>query len=289
MKIRNLLDKDEFAISFEVFPPKTQMNYESVETATRNIAALKPEFMSVTYGAGGGTSEYTVSIAKDLQQRYEIPMMAHLTCITSTQEKIANQLSLLRENGIENILALRGDIPEGMEEEAKNRSFEHASDLITEIKKHGDFCIGGACYPEVHPDSDSQKQDIENLKKKVDAGCEFLVTQMFFDNNILYNFLYKIREAGISVPVMPGIMPITNAKQMKRTIKLSGTQLPQRFIRILETFGDSPQAMRQAGIAYATEQIIDLYANGVKKVHVYSMNQPMVAEAIMNNLSDILG
>lgn len=289
MKIRNLLDKDEFAISFEVFPPKTQMNYESVETATRNIAALKPEFMSVTYGAGGGTSEYTVSIAKDLQQRYEIPMMAHLTCITSTQEKIANQLSLLRENGIENILALRGDIPEGMEEEAKNRSFEHASDLIAEIKKHGDFCIGGACYPEVHPDSDSQKQDIENLKKKVDAGCEFLVTQMFFDNNILYNFLYKIREAGISVPVMPGIMPITNAKQMKRTIKLSGTQLPQRFIRILETFGDSPQAMRQAGIAYATEQIIDLYANGVKKVHVYSMNQPMVAEAIMNNLSDILG
>ncbi len=289
MKIRNLLDKDEFAISFEVFPPKTQINYESVETATRNIAALKPEFMSVTYGAGGGTSEYTVSIAKDLQQRYEIPMMAHLTCITSTQEKIANQLSLLRENGIENILALRGDIPEGMEEEAKNRSFEHASDLIAEIKKHGDFCIGGACYPEVHPDSDSQKQDIENLKKKVDAGCEFLVTQMFFDNNILYNFLYKIREAGISVPVMPGIMPITNAKQMKRTIKLSGTQLPQRFIRILETFGDSPQAMRQAGIAYATEQIIDLYANGVKKVHVYSMNQPMVAEAIMNNLSDILG
>lgn len=289
MKIRNLLDKDEFAISFEVFPPKTQMNYESVETATRNIAALKPEFMSVTYGAGGGTSEYTVSIAKDLQQRYEIPMMAHLTCITSTQEKIANQLSLLRENGIENILALRGDIPEGMEEEAKNRSFEHASDLITEIKKHGDFCIGGACYPEVHPDSKTQKQDIENLKKKVDAGCEFLVTQMFFDNNILYNFLYKIREAGISVPVMPGIMPITNAKQMKRTIKLSGTQLPQRFIRILETFGDSPQAMRQAGIAYATEQIIDLYANGVKKVHVYSMNQPMVAEAIMNNLSDILG
>lgn len=289
MKIRNLLDKDEFAISFEVFPPKTQINYESVETATRNIAALKPEFMSVTYGAGGGTSEYTVSIAKDLQQRYEIPMMAHLTCITSTQEKIANQLSLLRENGIENILALRGDIPEGMEEEAKNRSFEHASDLIAEIKKHGDFCIGGACYPEVHPDSETQKQDIENLKKKVDAGCEFLVTQMFFDNNILYNFLYKIREAGISVPVMPGIMPITNAKQMKRTIKLSGTQLPQRFIRILETFGDSPQAMRQAGIAYATEQIIDLYANGVKKVHVYSMNQPMVAEAIMNNLSDILG
>lgn len=289
MKIRQLLEKDEFAISFEVFPPKTQSSYESVEAATRQIAALKPEFMSVTYGAGGGTSSYTTSIAKDLQERYDIPMMAHLTCITSTQEKIVSQLELLKQNGIENILALRGDIPEGMEEEARNRSFAHASDLIAEIKMHGDFCIGGACYPEVHPDSDSQKQDIENLKKKVDAGCEFLVTQMFFDNNILYNFLYKVREAGISVPVMPGIMPITNAKQMKRTIKLSGTQLPQRFIRILETFGDDPQAMRQAGIAYATEQIIDLYANGVKRVHVYSMNQPQVAEAIMNNLSNILG
>lgn len=286
MKIRDLLTEDRYSISFEVFPPKTQDKYDTVEKATREIAALKPEFMSVTYGAGGGTSAYTVAIAKDLQERHNVPMMAHLTCITSDKEKIASQLALLKENGIENILALRGDIPDGFE--MGEISYHYASELITEIKKHGDFCIGGACYPETHPDAPSQRADIIHIKEKVDAGCEFLVTQMFFDNNIMYNYLYKLREAGVLVPVMPGIMPIVNASQMKRTIKLSGTQLPQRFIRILDTFGENKAAMRQAGIAYATEQIIDLYANGVKSIHVYSMNNPSVAKAIMDNLSEII-
>lgn len=286
MKIRELLKEDRYSISFEVFPPKTQDKYDTVEKATREIAALKPEFMSVTYGAGGGTSAYTVSIARDLQERHNVPMMAHLTCITSDAEKITSQLALLRDNGIENILALRGDIPEGFE--MGEISYHYASELITEIKRHGDFCIGGACYPETHPDAPSQPADIRHIKEKVDAGCEFLVTQMFFDNNIMYNYLYKLREAGVYVPVMPGIMPIVNASQMKRTIKLSGTQLPQRFIRILDTFGESKAAMKQAGIAYATEQIVDLYANGVKSIHVYSMNNPSVAGAIMDNLSEII-
>lgn len=286
MKIRDLFTEDKYSISFEVFPPKTQDNYETVEKATREIAALKPEFMSVTYGAGGGTSTYTVSIARDLQERHNVPMMAHLTCITSDREKITSQLDLLKENGIENILALRGDIPEGFEMGEIN--YHYASELITEIKKHGDFCIGGACYPETHPDAPSQREDIRHIKEKVDAGCEFLVTQMFFDNNIMYNYLYKLREAGILVPVHPGIMPIVNAKQMKRTLKLSGTRLPQRFVQILDAFGETKAAMRQAGIAYATDQIIDLYANGIRSVHVYSMNNPSVAAAIMQNLSDIL-
>ncbi|MDE5966929.1 MAG: methylenetetrahydrofolate reductase [NAD(P)H] [Lachnospiraceae bacterium] len=286
MKIRDLFTEDKYSISFEVFPPKTQDNYETVEKATREIAALKPEFMSVTYGAGGGTSTYTVSIARDLQERHNVPMMAHLTCITSDREKITSQLDLLKENGIENILALRGDIPEGFEMGEIN--YHYASELITEIKKHGDFCIGGACYPETHPDAPSQREDIRHIKEKVDAGCEFLVTQMFFDNNIMYNYLYKLREAGILVPVHPGIMPIVNANQMKRTLKLSGTRLPQRFVQILDAFGETKAAMRQAGIAYATDQIIDLYANGIRSVHVYSMNNPSVASAIMQNLSAIL-
>lgn len=286
MKIRDMLKEDKYSISFEVFPPKTQDNYETVEKATREIAALKPEFMSVTYGAGGGTSAYTVSIARDLQKRHHVPMMAHLTCITSDKEKITSQLALLEENGIENIMALRGDIPEGFD--IGTCSYHHASELIKDIKAYGDFCIGGACYPETHPDSANQTEDIRHLKEKVDAGCEFLVTQMFFDNNILYNYLYKLREAGVLVPVHPGIMPIVNAKQMKRTLKLSGTRLPQRFVQILDAFGETKAAMRQAGIAYATDQIIDLYANGIRSVHVYSMNNPSVASAIMQNLSDIL-
>ncbi len=287
MKIRDLMKQDKYSISFEVFPPKTQDKYETVEKATREIAALKPEFMSVTYGAGGGTSAYTAAIARDLQERYGVPMMAHLTCVTSSRDKIQSQLSLLLQNGIENIMALRGDIPEGFD--TAGCSYHYASELIRDIKAYGDFCIGGACYPETHPESSSQAEDIRHLKEKVDAGCEFLVTQMFFDNNILYSYLYKLREAGVLVPIHPGIMPIVNANQMKRTLKLSGTQLPQRFVRILDTFGETKKAMRQAGIAYATEQIIDLYANGIKSVHVYSMNNPSVASAIMDNLSEIIG
>ena len=288
MKISEIVESKKYSVSFEVFPPKTEDARESVTEAARAIAALRPVFMSVTYGAGGGTSEYTAEIAHDLQENCGVPMMAHLTCITSTRNHIQDQLRLLKSKGVENILALRGDIPEGFE--LKEQNYHHAIELVRDIKAFDpNFCVAGACYPDTHPDSANQKEDIAHLKEKVDAGMDFLITQMFFDNPVFYSYMYKLREAGITVPVHPGIMPIVNAKQMKRTLKLSGTTLPERFRRILDTFGDTPDAMRQAGIAYATDQIIDLFANGIRAVHVYSMNNPGVAKEILDNLSEIIG
>ncbi len=291
MKIIDLLSRDTLSLSFEVFPPKTEMSFESVKTATEEIAKLKPSFMSVTYGAGGGTSKFTLDIAKNIKEMYNVPTLAHLTCVSSTRETVQSKIKQIKEAGIENIMALRGDIPKDLEETDRTKwDYQYAIDLIRELKEaDNDFCIGGACYPEVHPESTTQKDDIKRLKEKVDAGCQFLTTQMFFDNNLLYNFLYKIREAGITVPVIPGIMPITNANQVERAIKLSGSFMPQRFKSIVDKFGSSPAAMKQAGIAYATDQIIDLYANNITNVHVYSMNKPDVAEKIQSNLSDILG
>ena len=287
MKISESVEEKKYSVSFEVFPPKTVDKMETVVTAAKKIAELKPTFMSVTYGAGGGTSEYTVEIARQLQEDQGVPMMAHLTCITSDKETVDRQLELLREKKIQNILALRGDLPEGFQTTEKN--FRHASELVREIKEFDpNFCIAGACYPETHPEAETQQEDIKYLKEKVDAGMDFLITQMFFDNAAFYSYMYQLREAGIMVPVHPGIMPIVNATQMKRTLKLSGSVLPQRFRRILDTFGNTPDAMRQAGIAYATDQIIDLFANGFRTVHVYSMNNPTMAAAIMSNLSKIL-
>ena len=247
--------------------------------------------MSVTYGAGGGTSKYTLEIARNIKDRYGVPTIAHLTCVSSTKATVRDRIEDIRRAGISNVMALRGDIPADMTEEARDGlDYRHAIDLIRELREYGDeFCIGGACYPEIHPESRNQKEDIAYLKEKADAGLSFLTTQMFFDNNLLYNFLYKIREAGITVPVVPGIMPITNANQVERAVKLSGSFVPQRFKSLVDKFGSSPDAMKQAGIAYATDQIIDLFANGITNVHVYSMNKPDVAEKIQNNLSDILG
>lgn len=287
MKISEIVESRQYSVSFEVFPPKTEDVRESVTKAAREIAALKPVFMSVTYGAGGGTSEYTAEIAHDLQENCGVPMMAHLTCITSTRNHIQDQLRLLRSKGVENILALRGDIPDGFE--LKEQNYHHAIELVRDIKAFDpNLCVAGACYPDTHPDAPNQKEDIAHIKEKVDAGMDFLITQMFFDNPVFYSYMYKLREAGVTVPVHPGIMPIVNAKQMKRTLKLSGTTLPERFRRILDAFGETPDAMRQAGISYATDQIIDLFANGFRTVHVYSMNNPFVAKAILDNLSDIL-
>ena len=291
MKLSELLQQDKLSLSFEVFPPKTDTAFESVKAATEEIAKLRPSFMSVTYGAGGGTSRYTLEIAKNIKEQYDVPTLAHLTCVSSTHETVAEKIAQMREAGIENVMALRGDLtPELKNSSRSGWAYHHAIDLIRELKESGaDFCIGGACYPEVHPESANQKEDILHLKEKVEAGVDFLTTQMFFDNNLLYNFLYKIREAGITVPVIPGIMPITNAKQVKRSIELSGSFMPQRFKSLVDKFGSSPAAMKQAGIAYATDQIIDLYANGITNVHVYSMNNPDVARKIQQNLSDILG
>ena len=291
MKLSELFQKDGLMLSFEVFPPKTDTAFNSVKTATEEIAKLRPSFMSVTYGAGGGTSKYTLESAKNIKAEYGVPTLAHLTCVSSTKETVHQRIVDMKEAGIQNVMALRGDLtPELMDSDRSGWTYHHAVDLIRELKECGaDFCIGGACYPEVHPESNNQAEDIRYLKEKVDAGCSFLTTQMFFDNNLLYNFLYKIREQGITVPIIPGIMPITNAKQMKRSIQMSGCFVPQRFKSLLDKFGSSPAAMKQAGIAYATDQIIDLYANGIKNVHVYSMNNPDVAEKIQSNLSDILG
>lgn len=291
MKIIDLITKNTLSLSFEVFPPKTETSFESVRSATEEIAGLNPAFMSVTYGAGGGTSRYTLQIAKNIKERYGVPTLAHLTCVSSTKETVKQKIEEIKAAGIENVMALRGDIPESLQNADRSGwDYRHAVDLVLELKSaNPDFCIGGACYPEIHPESFNQNQDIKYLKEKVDAGCEFLTTQMFFDNNLLYNFLYKIREAGITVPIIPGIMPITNANQVARAIKLSGSFMPQRFKSLVDKFGSDPNAMKQAGIAYATDQIIDLYANGITNVHVYSMNKPDVAEKIQGNLSDILG
>ncbi len=286
MKITEIISAEKPSLSFEVFPPKTSDKFESVLNAASEIAKLNPSYISVTYGAGGGTSSYTAAICKALSGLGTTPL-AHLTCVSSDKTRIEEELKKLREQGIENILALRGDIPDGTDREKIH--YRHASDLIEEIVAFGGFCIGGACYPEGHPESRDSASDIEGIKIKVEKGCEFLTTQMFFDNNILYNFLYRLLRSGVNVPVVAGVMPVTNAAQIKRLCSISSSALPQRFVRIVDRYGDNPAAMKQAGIAYATEQIIDLFANGINAVHVYSMNKPDVAAKIKENLSYILG
>ena len=291
MKIIDLLSQNTLSISFEVFPPKTETSFESVRAATEEIAKLRPAFMSVTYGAGGGTGRYTLEIAQNIKALYGVPTLAHLTCVSSTRQTVQERIAAIKAAGIQNIMALRGDIPAALAEADRSGwDYRYAIDLMGELKEADpDFCIGGACYPEVHPESTTQAEDIRHLKEKVNAGCDFLTTQMFFDNNLLYNFLYKIREAGITVPIIPGIMPITNANQVERAIQLSGSFMPQRFKSLVDKFGADPAAMMQAGIAYATDQIIDLYANGITNVHVYTMNKPEVAAGIQRNLSAIIG
>ena len=280
MKIRDILKDNSPHVSFEVFPPKTDAGYEGVRAATKKIAALRPSFISVTYGAGGGTSRNTVRIASQIKNDLGVTSLAHLTCVSSTKDEVRGVIGQLKEQGIENILALRGDIPADGEFPLPNH-YRYACELVEDIKSQGDFCIGAACYPEGHVEAAHKKDDIMNLKHKVDCGVDFLTTQM-------YNFLYRIREKGITVPVLPGIMPVTSAKQMKRICDLSGTVLPERFRAILDRFGEDPDAMKQAGIIYATDQIIDLIANGMNHIHIYSMNKPEVAEAIISNLSAII-
>lgn len=286
MKLTEIFKQDKLTLSFEVFPPKTSEAFDNIRSSVLEIAALSPSYMSVTYGAGGGNSVFSMDIAKAVKGAGVEPL-EHLTCVGATKEQIKERLCELKNAGIENILALRGDLPQGSDISCCH-DFKHASELASEIRDFGGFCIGGACYPESHPESPDSFTDIENLRKKVDAGCEFLTTQMFFDNNIYYNFLYRLYKAGIDVPVIPGIMPVTNPASILRICKISGTALPQRFVRIVDKFKDDKDALAQAGIAFATEQIIDLYANGVNAVHVYSMNKPDVARKIKENLSSII-
>ncbi len=285
MKIIDLIQGEKPCLSFEVFPPKTWDKFDSVLEAATAIADLKPDFMSVTYGAGGSTARYTAEIGEAILKRGVTPL-SHLTCVSADKESIGKELQNLKDRGIENILALRGDIPEGVCKE--DLEFQYSSELVKEITEFGGFCIGGACYPETHPESPNSQTDIEMLKRKVEQGCRFLTTQMFFDNHILYNFIYRLYRAGVDVPIVAGIMPVTNAAQIKRICAISKNALPQRFIRIVDRFGDNPKALMQAGIAYATEQVIDLYANGINAVHIYSMNKPEVAKAIRDNLTEIV-
>ena len=287
MKIKDRLTDGKVHISFEVFPPKTDAKFESVQKAVDEIAKLAPSFISVTYGAGGGTSKNTVKIASHIQNDLGVDSIAHLTCVSSTKEEVRQRVQEMKENGIQNILALRGDIPAESQFPIPNQ-YKYAYELIEDIKSQGEFCIGAACYPEGHVECEHKEDDIAQLKQKVDCGVDFLTTQMFFDNAIFYNFLYRIREKGITIPVLPGIMPVTSGKQIARSCQLSGAVLPSRFRAIVDRFGDNPKAMQQAGIAYATDQIIDLIANGIQNIHVYSMNKPEVATAIMSNLSEIV-
>lgn len=286
MRIIDIINGEKPSLSFEVFPPKSFDSFEAASRAAEEIAGLAPGYMSVTYGAGGSTDVYTPEIAARILNKGVTPL-AHLTCVGSSEEKLEGILSRLSAIGVDNILALRGDLPAGAENH--NGVYRYASELVRKIRDFGGFCIGGACYPEGHPECDGIDKDVEYLRAKVDAGCEFLTTQMFFDNEIMYSYMDRLERVGIHVPVVPGIMPVTNAKQIGRIIAISGNALPKKFMRIIERYGDNPDAMKQAGVAFATEQIVDLFAGGFNAVHVYSMNKPDVARRIRDNVSEIIG
>ena len=276
--------KNKTLLSFELFPPKTEKGLQNLPGTIDHLMKYNPSYISCTYGAGGGNVGANREVCQMIKNAGTTPV-THFTVIKNTKEGIKEQLDQYLADGVDHMLALRGDIPEGG---APHSDYHYAAELVRDIKSQGDFCVGGACYPEGHVEAANKTEDILHLKEKVDAGCEFLTTQMFFDNNIMYNFLYRIREKGITVPVVAGIMPVTNVKQIKRITSMSGTYLPERFKAIVDRFGDNPSAMKQAGVIYATEQIIDLIANGVNHIHVYSMNKPEIAAGIQSSLSEIL-
>lgn len=288
MKISDILNSKKVTISFEIFPPKKQDSFDTVKDTALRLSSIKPDFMSITYGAGGSTQTNTSEIASIIESS-GTTALAHLTCVRSTKEQLLSTIKMLKEKGISNVLALRGDLPrdafEG--ENLFPSGLFHASDLIPLLKSEG-FCTGGACYPEGHPESANRDHDIENLKFKVDAGVDFLTTQMIFDNDMLYSFLYRLQSAGIRVPVLAGIMPITNANQVSKMIDLSNAYIPRKLLAICDRFRNDPEAMKQAGIAYATDQIIDLISNGVRGIHIYTMNKPEIAEAIIKNIDSII-
>ena len=286
MLISEKLKSNRVCTSFEVFPPKNDMPFEPVKNAVCELSAFSPDYISVTYGAGGGTSKNTPEIVSFIQDELHIPSVAHLTCASSTKEEIDVILNELKSRGIKNILALRGDIPDGVQPD--DNHYRYASELITKIREFDCFSVGAACYPECHTQAKNSVEDLMHLKHKVDCGAEYLITQMFFDNSALYSFLYRALKVGIDVPVVAGIMPVINRKQIVRSCSLSGATIPSKFRIMLDRFSDEPESLRQAGIAYATEQIIDLISNGVSNIHIYTMNKPEVAGKIIENLSSIL-
>lgn len=277
MKTTDIFKKKR-VFSFEVFPPKRTMPIESIYNTLDELAALKPDFISVTYGAGGSASSYTMEIASRIKNNLKTESVAHLTCLYLSEEEAKNALCRMEENGIENVLALRGD--RSPDFEPKNR-FAHASDLVTFIKENKpEINILGACYPEGHSDSKDKIEDLRNLKKKTDAGASHLVSQLFFDNRFFFDFLEKARIAGIETPIEAGIMPVTNKKQIERMAGLCGASLPDKFLKMMNRYEDNPEAMRDAGIAYAVDQIVDLVTQGVQGIHLYTMNNPYIARRI---------
>ena len=287
MKIKDILRGGGVSVSLEIFPPKREENLDRTREVVERLCRRKPSFVSVTCGAASTRDAHTADVAAFVAAR-GVTALAHMTCVGAPVSAVRGQLARLRALGVENVLALRGDLPPGASAPGEGR-FAHAEDLVREIKAAGGFCVGAACYPEKHPESADSVEDLRMLKRKVDAGADFLTTQMFFDNSLFYRFLWKAREAGIDVPIVAGIMPITSGKQVERARLLSGSTMPPRFLSIVDKWGGNPAAMEQAGVAYATGQIVDLLANGVNAIHVYTMNKPSVAEAILDNLSELLG
>ncbi len=286
MKICELFKDNHTVFSFEIFPPKKDGSIETVYKTLDELTDLKPDFISVTYGAGGsqpGCS--TREIVSIIKEKYHTESIAHLTCVNSTKADIDRAIEEFKEHGIENVLALRGDINPEIE---PKKEFLHASDLIAYMRERSDLSFSGACYPEGHTEAASLDEDIANLKRKVDAGASHLVSQLFFDNGHFYAFLEKARAAGISVPIEAGIMPCVNAKQIQRMVTMCGASLPVKFTRLIARYGDSPETMRDAGIAYAVDQIIDLAANGADGIHLYTMNNPYVARKISESVSKVI-
>lgn len=288
MKIRELFDKKKTVISLEIFPPKLDSPVETVYKTLDDLSDINPDFISVTYGAGGKAKDRTVEIASKIKNEYKIESLAHLTCISATKAQIKDTFAEMRNNTIENILAMRGDIPEDPDFDFPNPlQYEHAADLIREVRAEKDFCIGAACYPEGHVDCESKVKDIKYLKEKADMGADFLISQLFFDNELFYRFMEEIDLAGIDLPVSAGIMPVLNKNQIIRITKLAGCNMPSKFRRILDRYEDNPAALKEAGEAYAIEQIIDLMAWGVRGVHLYTMNKADTAKRIIGNIENI--
>lgn len=283
MRITDKLLVKDSLISFEVFPPKTDSAYDSIEHSVRELSAFNPDFMSVTYGAGGGTSQNTTKIASFIKNRLDTTALAHLTCASTTKEKIDEILDNLKANNIDNVLAMRGDIPADFIR-PEGDYYTYAYELVKHIKDYGYFDIGGACYPECHPECDTMDKDIDNLKNKVDCGVDFLITQLFYDNDVFYSFMDKIRNKGISVPVFAGIMPVTNIKQIERIVSLSGTKIPSEVSGFVAKYKDSPDDLMNAGLDYAINQINNLIENGVEGIHIYTMNKPHTAKTVLKGI-----
>ncbi|MGV8982407.1 methylenetetrahydrofolate reductase [NAD(P)H] [Clostridium sp.] len=287
MQIKNLYNNKKPVISLEIFPPKQTTPINTIFDTIEGLKDLKPDFISVTYGAGGSSRDHTVEIANILKNKYNVETLAHLTCLNSTGFEIESILNKLKERNIENILALRGDIPSDNQNNISSPQFKHASDLVKQIKNYNSFCIGGACYPEGHIECSSKIHDLKYLKAKVDNGLDFLITQIFFDNEMLYDFLERLDILGIKIPISAGIMPVINKKQIERITQMCGSKLTQKFKRIIEKYEHNPEALKEAGIIYATEQIIDLLSSGIDGIHLYTMNKPEVAQSIFSNISNI--